>query len=47
MNETTVSAVTDAQIQGVLDQYEEDWNNWPTHLGAPFYDLNNNAGLLL
>ena len=43
MNETTVSAVTDAQIQGVLDQYEEDWNNWPTHLGAPFYDLNNNG----
>jgi hypothetical protein len=35
--------VTDAQIQGVLDQYEEDWNNWPTHLGAPYYDLNNNG----
>ena len=32
MNETTVSGVTDAQIQEVLDQYEEDWNNWPTHL---------------
>ena len=43
MNETTVSAVTDAQIQGILDQYEEDWNNWPTHLGAPYYDLNNNG----
>ena len=43
MNETTVSAVTDAQIQEILDQYEEDWNNWPTHLGAPFYDNNNNG----
>ena len=43
MNETTVSGVTDAQIQEVLDQYEEDWNNWPTHLGAPFYDLNDNG----
>jgi len=42
MNETTVSGVSDAQIQGILDQYEEDWNNWPTHLGAPFYDLNSN-----
>jgi hypothetical protein len=42
MNETTVSGVSDAQIQAILDQYEEDWNNWPTHLGAPFYDLNGN-----
>jgi hypothetical protein len=43
MNETTVSAVSDAQIQAILDQYEEDWNNWPTHLGAPFYDLDNDG----
>ena len=43
MNETTVSGVSDAQIQAILDQYEEDWNNWPTHLGAPFYDLNGNG----
>ena len=41
--ETTVSGVTDAQIQAVLDQYETDWNNWPTHLGAPFYDLDNDG----
>ena len=41
--ETSVSGVTDAQIQAVLDQYEEDWNNWPTHLGAPFYDLDNDG----
>ena len=43
MNETTVSGVSDAQIQAILDQYEEDWNNWPTHLGAPFYDLDNDG----
>ena len=41
--ETSVSGVTDAQIQAVLDQYETDWNNWPTHLGAPFYDLDNDG----
>lgn len=43
MYETSVSGVTDAQIQAVLDQYETDWNNWPTHLGAPFYDLDNDG----
>ena len=43
MYETSVSGVTDAQIQAVLDQYEEDWNNWPTHLGAPFYDFDNDG----
>ena len=41
--ETTVSGVSDAQIQAVMDQYEEDWNNWPTHLGAPFYDLDGDG----
>jgi len=41
--ETTVSGVTDAQIQLVLDQYEADWNNWPVDLGAPFYDLDNDG----
>ena len=41
--ETTVSGVTDAQIQAVLDQYEADWNNWPTDLGAPFYDLDGDG----
>ena len=41
--ETTVSGVSDAQIQLVLDQYEADWNNWPVHLGAPFYDLDNDG----
>ena len=41
--ETSVSGVSDAQMQAVLDQYETDWNNWPTHLGAPFYDLDNDG----
>ena len=41
--ETSVSGVTDAQIQLVLDQYEADWNNWPTDIGAPFYDLDGDG----
>ena len=43
INETTVSSVSDAQMQAVLDQYEADWENWPTHLGAPFYDLDSDG----
>ena len=41
--ETSIGAVSDAQIQEVLDQYATDWEEWPTHLGAPFYDLNSNG----
>jgi len=43
INEKSVGSVTDAEIQEVLDQYADDWENWPTHLGAPFYDLNSNG----
>ena len=35
--------VTDTQIQAVLDQYKKDWEEWPTELGAPYYDLNDNG----
>ena len=42
-NLVAIGAVTDGQIQGILDQYELDWNEWPTELGAPYYDLNNNG----
>ncbi|HMA62754.1 MAG TPA: hypothetical protein VKP78_08910 [bacterium] len=27
----------------VIAQYEYDWKNWPTELGAPYYDNNNNG----
>jgi len=30
--------VTDAMCQAVIDQYEEDWKNWPADLGAPVYE---------
>jgi hypothetical protein len=27
----------------IIAQYEKDWEEWPTEIGAPFYDLNNNG----
>jgi len=27
----------------ILERYEYSWNNWPTDLGAPYYDNNNNG----
>ncbi len=41
--EIELSAVSDAQIESIIDQYKTDWQEWPTELGAPFYDLNNNG----
>ncbi len=34
----STSDVTDAMCQAVIDQYKEDWENWPSDLGAPVYD---------
>ena len=41
--ETPIGSVTDADMQVVLDNYATDWAAWPTHLGAPFYDLDNDG----
>ena len=41
--EIPIGSVTDGDIQSVLDNYATDWAEWPTHLGAPYYDLNNNG----
>lgn len=35
--------VTTEMIQTVHDQYENDWNNWPAELGAPFQDVNHDG----
>ena len=43
LNGVAANAVTEAQIQAVLDQYEADWNEWPVDLGAPFNDDNGNG----
>lgn len=43
LNQVTPGKVTDGQIQEILDQYKKDWEEWPTEIGAPYYDLNNNG----
>lgn len=40
---SSLAEVTDNMCQEVIDQYEEDWENWPTDLGAPYYDNNGNG----
>jgi len=37
------SAVTVADQEGLIADYRWAWENWPGHLGAPYYDLNNNG----
>jgi len=37
------SAVTEDQQLEIINQYRDDWNNWPVELGAPFYDVNGNG----
>ncbi|MBH09835.1 MAG: hypothetical protein CMG74_05650 [Candidatus Marinimicrobia bacterium] len=41
--EIPIGSVSDADMQVVLDNYATDWAEWPTQLGAPFYDLNGNG----
>ncbi|MBN2279274.1 MAG: T9SS type A sorting domain-containing protein [Candidatus Marinimicrobia bacterium] len=35
--------VTDAMCQAVIDQYKEDWENWPVDLGAPYIDVDGDG----
>ncbi|KAA3612178.1 MAG: T9SS C-terminal target domain-containing protein [Calditrichaeota bacterium] len=37
------TAVTAGQIQTIRDRYREDWVDWPTHKGAPFYDADGDG----
>ena len=41
--EIPIGSVTDTDMQAVLNNYATDWAEWPTQLGAPFYDLNGNG----
>jgi len=41
--EKSLGSVSDADAQSILDQYEKDWNEWPTGIGAPFYDLDSDG----
>ena len=35
--------VTDYDRTLIKNRYMEDWLNWPAHLGAPFYDIDNDG----
>ncbi len=37
------SEVTQKQARSIINRYAHDWQNWPGHLGAPYYDLNGNG----
>lgn len=37
------SAVTQTHIDSIRSQYARDWQEWPWHKGAPFYDLDSNG----
>ncbi|MGH1362404.1 MAG: T9SS type A sorting domain-containing protein [Calditrichia bacterium] len=43
VNEIDTSQVTAQQIQEVSQQYQQDWDEWPVNLGAPFVDVNQNG----
>ncbi len=40
---SSLDEVTDAMANAVIDQYEEDWNEWPVDLGAPWTDVNGDG----
>ncbi len=39
----SIDSVTPEQIDAIRSQYQKDWNEWPWHKGAPFYDTNGNG----
>ncbi len=43
LNNVPVSGVTDAMTSAIIQQYADDWKNWPVDLGAPYYDVNKNG----
>ncbi len=42
-NEIYYMQVTDEMKQEVLDQYEQDWNEWPVDRGAPYDDKDHDG----
>ncbi len=42
-NDVNVADVTDGQIQELRDIYRQDWIDWPTYKGAPFYDADGDG----
>ncbi len=43
INGVTQEQVTDVMIDEVIAQYKDNWKNWPTDLGAPYYDADDNG----
>ncbi|MCK5452872.1 MAG: hypothetical protein KAJ16_00850, partial [Calditrichia bacterium] len=43
LNHLDLSEVTTEMAQEVIDQYAQDWNEWPVDLGAPLIDVNSNG----
>jgi hypothetical protein len=43
IQQITLGEVTDAMTDDLIAQYAVDWKEWPTDLGAPFVDQNENG----
>ncbi|MFA6439804.1 MAG: hypothetical protein WCX28_10890, partial [Bacteriovoracaceae bacterium] len=43
INMTPEELINDTQIADLRLQYKKDWQEWPAHKGAPFYDANNDG----
>ncbi len=41
--ELATEAVTEALADQIIEQYKEDWKNWPVDQGAPYVDVNANG----
>jgi len=41
--QTALTSVTDAQQREIIEQYRDDWQNWPVQFGAPYYDVNGDG----
>jgi hypothetical protein len=43
LNMVSTSAVTEAMTQEIIDQYEQDWMEWPVEHGAPWVDVDGDG----
>ena len=41
--DVAVSTISSADEEAIRNQYETDWEEWPGHKGAPFYDSNGDG----
>ena len=42
-NNVALADVTEQMTKDIMDQYKNDWKNWPVAEGAPFEDMNENG----